>query len=342
MAEYYEKRLCGKYQVIVELPQSLKELLWRVAYFRRNQRSWKLLTDSFKPSTTYYTLDETIKNNTLKVLEEMMAFYESASTLDPVFWKATTNAGFFLHKPPYWPAANVAMRSGSTIKHPVYNSSLRINTGLQTALDATKIKNGVVTTKKDALRMQAGNPFNHTTNAAQNGVPAAENISQDIQMMIESAKMILTSYGTPYTTERGEDCTRWLFNTRNLAMKAIALITQECPWFIQAINNFNFFNDGVVSCIGRLKPAGDYTQIYGHLESADDSAVESPRHLLTPLWSTKANIDSSLQLSSLATQGTLQIRYFNTDGAGGTPQNLLSIYCNDTYEANSFATNYPF
>lgn len=338
MSEYYNKRLCGKYQVIMEFPQSLRELLWRVAYFRRNQRTWDVLIKSFKPSTTHYDLDETIKNNTKKVLEELLAFYESASTLDPILWKSTVGPKFFLQKPSYWPAANVALNSNSANKHPVYDTNLRIESGLQTPLDASAIKNGVSTTKKNALRMQAGNPFDFTSDETKNGVPAAENLTQDIQMMIESAKMILTSYGSPYTTERGEECSRWLFNSRNTAMKAIALIVQECPWIIQAINSFNFFTADIINNIGSLKPAGDYTQIYGHFESSDDSKVDSPRHLLTPLWSTKANINSS-QLSSLETQGTFQIRYFNSEGNPGEPQDLLSIYCNDTYEANSFATN---
>ena len=331
MSEYYEAQLKGKYQVTMNPPETLKELLWRITYFRRNEPSWRELTLSFKPSTTNFSADETIKNNTIDTLNALKAFYESASMLDPKLLNSNTSH-YYLRKPAYWPAKNVVTKS--PLKSPmVYDSAQQINTGLTTSVtDGTNISSAVTTKKADALRMQAADPFASI---------AAENISQDVESILETAKMILTSYGRPYTTTRGESCTRWIFNTRNTAMKAIALIVQECPWFIQAIKKFAFFNANMISMITGLNPN---TQLYGHLESADNAAVESPRHLLTPLWSNVPNIEiasTSKLLSSMATGGTFNIAYINTNGVVGTPQNLLAIYCNDTYEPNMFATNYP-
>lgn len=350
----------------MDLPEMLKELVWRVAYFRRNIESWTLLAESFKPSTTNEERDLRIKYNTLKVLMELKAFYESASSLTPMAminaytwndtnplnpsWSHVSNgdAGFSLMKPPYWPAKNMALSSTFEKKpnRPLYNPNLRISTGLKTPINDTLIRTGVSTTKEDALRIQASNPFNFASNSSTSldGVPAAENINQDIEMVIESAKMIMNSYGAPYTTTRGEDCTRWLFNSRNTAMKAIALIVQECPWFIQTLNYFNFFNNAVTDTIASIKPTEDYTQIYGHFESADDSIADSPRHLLTPLWSTQSNTVSSKQINELSNKGIFQIQYYDSDGLipeNSAPQDLLLIYCNNTYEANSFATNKP-
>lgn len=337
---YYDNRLNGKYQVIMEFPQTLKELLWRVAYFRRNQSTWTLLTKSFKPSTTNYTTDVQIKNRTMNVLEKLKAFYESASILHPIPFGSNAGPKFYLQPVSNWPAVDTPVSANSSIKHPIYtvlgnpDIDQSISTGIQTKIDSTQ-----TAAMKNALRMQAGDPFHHVSNpttANPDGVSAAENLSQDIQMITETAKMILTSYGAPYTTERGEDCTRWLFNSRNTAMKAIALIVQECPWLIQAINKFDFFNSEIVDIISDLIPDG---QIYGHFESPDNAAVDSPRHLLKPLWDTKANINS-LNLTALAVQGTFQIKYISDSGiASEHPQDLLAIYCNDTYETNSFATN---
>lgn len=346
MATYYEKKLNGKYQVKMELPLSMKELLWRIEYFRRNKSSWYLLIDSFKPSTTNAQEDENIKRNTIKALDELTAFYESVSTLDGILFKSSSSPLFTIGKTPYWPSENVPVASGSNIKHPVYKQSLQSEKGLQTPIDNTNIKNGVTLSTKNALRVQSADPFimqnaNGTVASGSHGSVSAENIVQDLVKVIESAKMIFTSYGSPYTTERGEDCTRWLFNSRNTAMKAIALMVQECPWLIQAINRFDFFTTAVVNQITGIKPAGTYAHLYGHLESADDTLEDSPRHLLTPLWSGNANTKNST-LADLAKQGVFNITYFNASGTAGTPQNLLGLYCNDTYEANAFSTNYTF
>lgn len=337
MAAYYEKQLQGKYQVTMDLPQTLKELLWRVAYFRRNESSWRLLTKSFKPSTTNMEVDAGIKSNTIKALNELMAFYESASTIDPILLKSVEDPKFVLKKTPYWPSVDTPVSNGSSIKHPVYDHSMSSSQGLPTVLDDAVIKQGAVIktglplSASDALRVQAKDPFTNY---------AAENIVQDIDKMVESAKMVFNSYGLPYTTVRGEDCSRWLFNSRNMAMKAVALVVQECPWLIQAINKFAFFNEYIISQIASIKPSGDYTHLYGHLESADDTLEDSPRHLLTPLWSINANI-ADVPLSQLQTKGRFEIVYYNTNGTAGTAQNLLNIYSNDTYEPNAFDTNNP-
>ena len=348
MATYYEKQLNGKYQVKMELPLAFKELLWRIEYFRRNRSSWHLLVDSFKPSTTNAQEDENIKRNTTKAIRELTAFYESASTLDGTLFKASNSPLFTLGKTPYWPSENVPTVQGSTTKHPVYNHLLSSEKGLQTPTNnaSTKIKSGLTLSAQDALRVQSADPFimqnaNGSVASGSHGSVSAENIVQDISLMVESAKMVFNSYGVPYTTVRGEDCSRWLFNSRNTAMKAIALVVQECPWLIQAINRFDFFTTAVISQITGIKPAGNYIHLYGHLESADDTLDDSPRHHLTPLWSNKSNI-SEYTLANLPKQGTFNITYYNNSGNAGTPQNLLGLYCNDTYEPNAFSTNNPF
>lgn len=346
MATYYEKQLNGKYQVKMELPLSLKELLWRIEYFRRNRTSWHLLVDSFKPSTTNAQEDENIKRNTTKAIKELTAFYESASTLDGTLFNASSSPLFTIGKTPYWPSENVPVDDGSDIKHPVYNHLLSSAEGLQTDLEASSIKDGVNLSAADALRVQSADPFiiqgaNGTVSSTSHGSVSAENIVQDLSKMVESAKMVFNSYGVPYTTVRGEDCSRWLFNSRNTAMKAIALVVQECPWLIQAINRFDFFTGDVIDQITGIKPAGTYAHLYGHLESADDTLEDSPRHHLTPLWSGNANVADST-LADLPKQGVFSITYFNASGAAGMPQNLLGLYCNDTYEPNAFSTNNPF
>lgn len=337
---YYQNTLKGKYQVTMDLPETLKELRWRLGYFRRNHASWSLLNDSFKPSSTDETLDASIKANTTKVIRELKAFYESASTLDPLLYnKAKGNILFGVKRPGFWPSVNVTLPSdvnkGANLqaKHPVYDASKMISSGLPTAIDGSAISSSVSDLKKNALRVQAANPFAN---------PAAENNVQDIEKCIEAVKMVFNSYGSPYTTTKGEDCYRWLFNSRNTAMKAIALAIQESPWIIQIINNFAFFTQNVIDAIASLKPgAGAYAQLYGHIETQDDSQADSPRNHFTPLWSTDANIVAK-PLNQLSSRGTFDIRYINTSGTAGTPQNLLTIYSNDTYETNNFATNYAF
>lgn len=322
----------------MDLPETLKELRWRLGYFRRNNASWSLLNDSFKPSSTNEELDGSIKYNTTKVIREFKAFYESAATLDPLLYKAT-NFLFGVKRPGFWPSVNTVIPAdedrGADLqgKHPVYDRHTMTNEGLQTPLNSTSLSDAIADLKKDALRIQAANPFVN---------PAAENNVQDIEKCIESAKMVLNSYGSPYTTTKGEDCYRWLFNSRNTAMKAIALVVQECPWLIQAINNFSFFTQEMINAISSLKPgAGEYAQLYGHIETQDESKADSPRNHFTPLWSSNANIVEK-PLSELSSQGTFEIVYVNSSGIAGTPQDLLAIYSNDAYEANNFATNNAF
>ncbi len=371
MPTYYEKRLYGKYQVTMDLPESLKELRWRLGYFRRNMPSWRVLTKSFKPATTNQSEDLEIKNNTLAVLDQLETFYESAATLNPTNPNALQALLFELKKAPFWPSENEVLEipnnssqnqgsnepavDATRVKHPVYfrkdendiqvysgfHRDLQVNTGLPTLADDTMMRDGVNVLKKDALRMQAADPFTD---------PAAENNIQDIEKCLEAADMIFNSYGSPYTTTRGEQCSRWLFNSRNTAMKAIALVVQECPWLIQAINNFNFFNELVIGAINQMKPN---TQLFGHLESPDQTdaepyfhthslyTIDSPRNLLTPLWSDQSNMFNK-PLNELEIQGIFNIQYINLSGSAGDPQDLLAIYSNDTYEENAFGTNDAF
>lgn len=302
------KALYGKYLVTLEYPATLQELIWRVAYMRRNRESWRLLTDSFKPSTTNYQTDISIKNATFAQIDKLEAFYESAATIDP-YDPARSGEKFLLRL--------------KKAVNPV-PSSTGINTNLANA------------TQAQYARIQAANPVSVPVTGA-DASAAAENIPQDIERIREGVVAVFNSYGSPYTETRGETCTRWVFNSRNLAFKAIALMTQEYPWLMQIVKNFDFFTTNVVSMITGMAPTG---QLYGHLESADDSNVDSPRHLLTPLWSGTANI-STAALGSLTKTGVFQLQYTDLTGQPGAIQNLLKIYCNDAYEQNAYFTNKP-
>ena len=117
---------------------------------------------------------------------------------------------------------------------------------------------------------------------------------------------------------------------------------------MQVIKSFLFFTADVVSYITNsyninnpelsgLKPN---VQLYGHIESADNANVDSPRHLLTPLWSGTANIRNTA-LGSLSSTGIFKLNYTDLSGNLASEQNLLNIYCNDTYEQNTYFTNKP-
>ena len=328
------KALYGKYLVTLEYPATLQELIWRVAYMRRNRESWRLLTDSFKPSTTNYQTDISIKNATFAQIDKLEAFYESAATIDP-YNPALSGEKFLLRL--------------KKAVNPV-PSSTGINTNLSNA------------TQAQYARIQAANPVSVPVTGA-DASAAAENIPQDIERIREGVVAVFNSYGSPYTETRGETCTRWVFNSRNLAFKAIALMTQEYPWLMQVVNNFDIFTNDVVSTIGKLNRVnGSVPQLYGHIESPSNETV-SPRHLLTPLWSASANIPANIptrtsdgtispildasgvvkQLGGLAKKGAFTIRHVtkNADGTDklGTAQDLIKIYCEDTYEQNAWFTN---
>lgn len=313
------KALYGKYLVTLEYPKTFQELVWRVSYMRRNRESWRLLTNSFKPSTTNYTTDVAIKNATLAAIDAIEYFYESAATIDPYNPKLSAAEKFLFRLKR---AAKPSM------------SSAGIDTDLSNA------------TLKQYTRIQAANPVSVPNATNDKNSSAAENIPQDIEKIREGITAILNSYGSPYVTERGADCTQWVFNSRNTAFKAVSLITQEYPWIMQIIKSFPFFTADVVNSIknkSNANPAGlaPTGQLYGHLESALNENVDSPRHLLTPLWSETANIEST-NLTALNTSGStgkFQIQFTNTSGTPSNAQNLLAIYCNDTYEQNAFFTN---
>ena len=288
---------------------------------RRNRSSWRLLTDSFKPSTTNYDQDQTIKDATAAAIDKLEFFYESAATIDPY------NPG----------------KEGEKFL-------LRLKKAVQPAMSSAGINTSLTNdTLKQYTRIQAQTPISEPTAANDKASAAAENIPQDIEKIQEGVTAIMNSYGNPYTEARGETCTRWVFNSRNTAFKAISLLTQEYPWLMQLIKNFSFFTADVISSIKNqsngnppgLAPSG---QLYGHLESADNDNVDSPRHLLTPLWSETANIEnvSLANLNTTGASGTFKMQFMNTSGsAAGNPQDLLAIYCNDTYEQNAYFTNKP-
>ena len=336
----------GKYLVTFDLPETLKELIWRVAYLRRNRSSWRLLVDSFKPSTTDRARDIAIKNNTDAVIDQIELFYEAAATLDLI---------------------NIAKADGSG------TWQIRLARAYPRSSSPTETSTGQQTNYADAAtgkltRMQAKVPYFGAAQTAtdlytSNANSAAENIVQDVEKIQEGYRAIFNSYGVPYTENRGETCTRWAFNSRNTAFKAIALLTQEYPWLMQVVNNFDIFTNDVVSTIGKLNRVnGSVPQLYGHIESPSNETV-SPRHLLTPLWSASANIPANIptrtsdgtispildasgvvkQLGGLAKKGEFTIRHVtkNADGTDklGTAQHLIKIYCEDTYEQNAWFTN---
>ena len=350
------KSLYGKYVLTLSFPETFQELAWRVAYLRRNRDSWRQLVYAFKPSTTNLQQDLEIKDNTLAVIDKLEQFYESAATFDTrhpdgTSWLVT------LKQAKAWPRktrANSVPIPFDPIKvdgTPIEaDATLGLNTALETTLNDTVLDStDASSTVKNALRMQALNPF---------ASHAAENISQDILKMQQGMRAIFNSYGIPWTETRGEFCYRWVFDTRNAAFKSVSLLVQEYPWLMQAVKTFDFFTADVVTAITEgLAPT---SQLYGHLESPipnpddpDDNAdkVDSPRHLLTPLWSESANT-AVKTLSTLEKNGTFTLQYAPEDieiaensdlnTALGEPQDLLRIYCSDTYETNAYGTNYNF
>ena len=207
------KALYGKYLVTLAYPKTFQELVWRVSYMRRNRSSWRLLTDSFKPSTTNYDQDQTIKDATAAAIDKLEFFYESAATIDPY------NPG----------------KEGEKFL-------LRLKKAVQPAMSSAGINTSLTNdTLKQYTRIQAQTPISEPTAANDKASAAAENIPQDIEKIQEGVTAIMNSYGNPYTEARGETCTRWVFNSRNTAFKAISLLTQEYPWLMQLIKNFSFF-----------------------------------------------------------------------------------------------------
>lgn len=350
------KSLYGKYVLTLSFPETFQELAWRVGYLRRNRDSWRQLVNAFKPSTTNLQQDLEIKDNTIAVIDRLERFYESAATIDTRHpdgssWLVT------LKQAKAWPRKVNA--SGVPIPFDPINvdgepiaadAGLGLDTGLETSLNDTVLDGTDPTsTSLHALRMQAANPLSSH---------AAENITQDILKMQQGVRAIFNSYGVPWTETRGEFCSRWVFDTRNAAFKATALLVQEYPWLMQIVKAFDFFTADVVTAISEGLSAT--TQLYGHLESPvpnpndpDDAAdkVDSPRHLLTPLWSADANTVAKT-LDTLGKNGSFILQYApvnveipaNSDlrTALGAEQDLLSIYCSDTYETNAYGTNYPF
>lgn len=318
------KALYGKYLVTMQYPQTFQELAWRVSYMRRNRASWRLLTDSFKPSTTNYQNDQNIKDATYAAIDRLEFFYESAATIDP--FDPITDGGKFL---------------------------LRLKRAAKPALSSAGLSTDITTEANTLLRqytrIQARVPVSAPGTVNDRNSAAAENIPQDIEKIQEGITAILNSYGSPYVETRGATCTKWVFNSRNTAFKAISLITQEYPWIMQIIKEFNFFvasvKQAIVNKTSATPPglAPDGVQLYGHLESSDDNdaKIDSPRHLLTPLWTATANIDGATDISSLGINGTFKLKFIDKDGNASDDQDLLLIYCNDTYEQNAYFTNKP-
>lgn len=311
--------LTGKFLVTLTFPETLQELIWRVSYMRRNRESWRLLVDSFKPSTTDMERDLLIKDNTLDAILKLEKFYEAAATFDPRSCNPSNpNSEAYVGN-----FARAMEGSGTDGR----------NTDLS------------VEANQRQTRVQSVNPISQTGNAA-------ENIVQDVTRLHSAVAAVFNSYGIPYTETRGEVCHRWIFESRNTAFKAIALLVQECPWLMQIVKSFDFFTADVVSVISNQLKAT--TQLYGHLESADET-VDSPRHLLTPLWSDDANITAITEvdgepactnigkkLDALGVQGKFTISHVKWTDAGdveSAEQDLLAIYCEDTYGQNAQFTN---
>jgi len=342
-----DSRLNGKYMLTFEMPDSFKELLWRVSYLRRTEESFRQITTSFKPSTTYRERDLEIKANTLKILNELARLYQTASSLHVPNPNNTGNQTansskwlMWLKTAEKWPYADTKIGQ-TNYKRPVLNKKYMVSTGKDTVLGSGKLGTSS-TTAANALRMQAQNVLAN---------PAAETIVQDIEKAANGAKDILNSYGSPYTTFKGEICTRWLFVSKDSAFKAVSLLNQEYPWIIQALYSFNFFTSQVVDYIKQFKPS---TQLYGHLESADDTEEDSPRHLLAPLWSDDSCAEfnlylrdnssgydaSDLKIGSLHTSGQMNVKWHGSTGAASSTYiNLVPFFTQNTYEANQFGTN---